>query len=226
MLNKYYVYGLVDPRDNKIKYIGKGSGNRMFIHVQSLTWKKYRDSNYTKIKALKEILTEYDDIAYCKLFETGDEALAYEKESELIKEYNSHVSKNGWNLTYGGENPPSNKGRKHSEETILRMSLSQQSRSKETREKISESKRGEKHPNYGKSPWNKNKCASDVSKQRMSESAKGNKNRLGKKTSDITKHRLSELNKGKRIPDDVRQKISESGKLAWKKRKEMLEMGK
>ncbi len=30
--NKYYVYCLVDPRDNEVFYVGKGTGNRVFDH--------------------------------------------------------------------------------------------------------------------------------------------------------------------------------------------------
>lgn len=30
---KFYVYVLVDPRDNKIFYVGKGVGNRIFFHA-------------------------------------------------------------------------------------------------------------------------------------------------------------------------------------------------
>ena len=30
----YYVYALIDPRDNRIFYIGKGKGNRIFQHAK------------------------------------------------------------------------------------------------------------------------------------------------------------------------------------------------
>ena len=31
----YYVYALVDPRDQKIFYIGKGKDNRVFQHAEA-----------------------------------------------------------------------------------------------------------------------------------------------------------------------------------------------
>ena len=31
-LNGFYVYALVDPRDNTVFYVGKGTGNRIFSH--------------------------------------------------------------------------------------------------------------------------------------------------------------------------------------------------
>ena len=32
---KYYFYALVDPRDNRIFYVGKGTGNRVYQHAQA-----------------------------------------------------------------------------------------------------------------------------------------------------------------------------------------------
>ena len=38
----YYVYALVDPRDNRIFYIGKGKGNRAFLYKASYPGRKDR----------------------------------------------------------------------------------------------------------------------------------------------------------------------------------------
>jgi len=163
----------VDPRFNVIKYIGKGSANRMFIHIKSLTWKKPLDKNYTKTANLKEILNDgYEDIAYCKLYESDNEQECFEKEIEFIKLYKTHISENGWNLTRGGENPPNAKGLKRSLKTKELMSEKQRHRSIETRKRISESKLGEKHPLFGKRPWNYGQKTSNEIKQKLSKARK------------------------------------------------------
>ena len=41
----YYVYRLIDPRDGKTFYVGKGKGNRVFAHVND-ELKKFDGKKY------------------------------------------------------------------------------------------------------------------------------------------------------------------------------------
>ena len=50
----YYVYCLVDPRNKKIFYVGKGVGNRVFAHVNDAL--ENVDYITDKIDTIKEIL--------------------------------------------------------------------------------------------------------------------------------------------------------------------------
>lgn len=52
-LNGYYVYALVDPRDDKVFYIGKGIGNRVFSH--EIESDKARKSEKKKLQKIREI---------------------------------------------------------------------------------------------------------------------------------------------------------------------------
>ncbi|KGQ32002.1 LEM-3-like GIY-YIG domain-containing protein [Gallibacterium anatis] len=49
----YYIYCLVDPRNQNIFYIGKGKGNRVFHHVQGALSGQVTESD--KISLIKEI---------------------------------------------------------------------------------------------------------------------------------------------------------------------------
>jgi hypothetical protein len=58
--NRFYVYQIIDPRDNKILYIGKGIGGRCYFHF-TIT-KKHREKNKAKKdKGLFEILEDILD---------------------------------------------------------------------------------------------------------------------------------------------------------------------
>ncbi len=52
-LNGYYVYALIDPRNDEVFYIGKGFGNRIFSHEAES--EKDKKSEKRKLKLIREI---------------------------------------------------------------------------------------------------------------------------------------------------------------------------
>ena len=58
---KFYVYALVDPRDNQIFYVGKGSGNRVYQHAQAAL---EDDSKSLKLSTIREIQELGLDVKY------------------------------------------------------------------------------------------------------------------------------------------------------------------
>ncbi|MCF6276650.1 MAG: GIY-YIG nuclease family protein [Candidatus Magasanikbacteria bacterium] len=50
---KYYVYFLIDPKNNKVFYVGKGKGNRINHHFLGALDDKKNESE--KIEKIKEI---------------------------------------------------------------------------------------------------------------------------------------------------------------------------
>lgn len=78
---KHYVYCLVDPRDNKIFYVGKGQGQRVFAHAAGAMEK---DADSEKIAQIKAILSEGKKIKHYVLRHGLDEETAFEIEAVLI----------------------------------------------------------------------------------------------------------------------------------------------
>ena len=78
---KYYVYALVDPRDNRIFYIGKGKGNRIFQHAENAC--KDDESNL-KLDTIRNIIQGGKKVEYYILRHNLTEEEAYIVESTLI----------------------------------------------------------------------------------------------------------------------------------------------
>lgn len=82
-MKEYYIYVYKDPRNNKIKYIGKGKGERMFTH-----WKR---RNFHWNKLFKEFLLDLESLSLEPIIEILHSNLtnseAYIKEYVEIKRY-------------------------------------------------------------------------------------------------------------------------------------------
>lgn len=113
----------------------------------------------------------------------------------------------------GEDNP--NFGKHLSEETKRKMSEAKRGEkhhffgkhlSEETRRKMSEARKGENNPLFGKH-------FSEESKRKMSEAKRG------KHHSDETKRKMSESLKGRQFSDETRRKISEAKRAYWARKK-------
>lgn len=84
---KYYVYCLVDPRDNKIFYIGKGYGNRVFQHAQNAL-----DENLGSLKldTIRDIIKANLSVKYYIVRHGLTAEEAYLVESVLIDVFTYH----------------------------------------------------------------------------------------------------------------------------------------
>ena len=78
----YYVYCLVDPRDKKIFYIGKGVGNRVFAHACDAL--EYEDVNTDKLEKIREIIKSGHEVEHYIIRHKLTEEDALTVESVLI----------------------------------------------------------------------------------------------------------------------------------------------
>ncbi len=132
---KFYVYELIDPRNNKPFYVGKGCKLRMYSHVKDVKRGQIPHKNLKLFNKINKILNLELKIQYKKLHNNITNKESYTLEIERIKQIGIN---NLCNLTYGGEglNP-----------------------TEEIKQKISKTKRGSIPWNKGKRglqvAWNK-----------------------------------------------------------------------
>lgn len=79
---RWYVYFLIDPRDGRIFYVGKGSGCRMSDHVKAAV--SAREGNGAKARMIAEILAAGMNVVETIFVGFDDEGAAYDCERELI----------------------------------------------------------------------------------------------------------------------------------------------
>ncbi len=77
----YYVYLLIDPANNEIFYIGKGTGNRIFHHIQMAV---QDDEMSAKLDRIREIQARGDDVQDMIHRHGLTENEAFEVEAALI----------------------------------------------------------------------------------------------------------------------------------------------
>ena len=85
-LGDYYVYGLIDPRNNQFFYIGKGTGNRVFEHERESI--NSPDNEKLKLKTISEIKATGLDVRKVIINSGLTEDEAYAAEASLINAFN------------------------------------------------------------------------------------------------------------------------------------------
>lgn len=78
----YYVYGLVDPRNNKLFYIGKGTENRVFQHVADSN--KNPNSEKEKLQIIRNIEDSGKRVIHILINWGLNETEAFASEASLI----------------------------------------------------------------------------------------------------------------------------------------------
>ncbi len=198
---QYYVYELIDPRNNKPFYVGKGKKKRMYSHVQAVKRGDTPNGSNRKLKnKIQKILSLGLNIKYKKIFLTENEDGAYQREKKIIMEIGLS---NLCNITEGGNDGSGNGfyGKHHSEETKRKMrknhkGMLNKNHSEETKKKMSESQKGITHSEETKKKISKSKtgiswgCHSEETKKKMREQ------KVGKSLSEKHKKKISESKKG------------------------------
>lgn len=79
----FYVYVLADNKDNKIFYVGKGSGNR-YLKSQSVSLNS-RDINHLKVRKIRQLNESGRSICSLLIADNLSEKAAYKMEGKLIE---------------------------------------------------------------------------------------------------------------------------------------------
>lgn len=78
----YYVYTLIDPRNKKVFYVGKGKGNRIYAHVEASELVDVKEVE--KIKTIREIRAAGKEVKHVVVRHGLTESEAFAVEAAMI----------------------------------------------------------------------------------------------------------------------------------------------
>jgi len=195
----FYVYLYIDPRTNLPFYVGKGTKDRKFYHLEETIESTINKRKFYRIQSLRKIGLE-PIIEEVKIFDLEEDA--YQFEEKLINQYGRKgYDPNGILLNISkNSNPPSRKGKKLTDEQKIAHSLRMKEVAK-TRKKIK------------RIPWNKGLKGAQVAWN------KGLSAGPKPPMSDETKQKLRVYNTGKKKSVETREKMSKNmkGRVPWNK---------
>lgn len=142
----FYVYYLVSSIDKKPFYVGKGTGNRMYIHERQALYWKTTTNPHLKRKILK-ILSDGGKILPLKIFQDLDEDKILAEEVYQIKTIGRD---NLCNLTDGGEGFSGGTFKQSDYQKRIVSKLFSGPKTKEHRAKLSEVRRKNNFPSWSK----------------------------------------------------------------------------
>lgn len=206
-----FIYGLFDPRDCRLRYIGKSDNpqKRLKDHIKSSKQKNnLRVYNWIRSLLSEGLEPSIEILEECTSDNWQESEKAWIAE---CKKFGLDIT----NLTEGGDYPPSQIGKKISEEhkEILRQVNKVRLRTPEERQKLSASKKG-------KSTWVKGRHLSEEHKRKI-----GLAN-SGKKPSEGTIAKRLETIRGRKSTEEQKKKISSGLKLAYSEGRRTSRKGK
>lgn len=174
----------------KIYLIANNENKKQYVGITKFSLEERFSQHIKRGFILTEAIQKYGHQKFSiKLIEEVESAeRAYELEQYYIKQYDTKVP-NGYNLTDGGDG-------------IFGWEASEEYR-QECSERVKQLHKEKKVGMYGKNH-------SEETKKKMSVSAKGNKNCLGRKLSEESKQKIREKHLRKVVSEETKKKISEN----------------